>query len=155
MSNKVNLSDVSPDKVLPHVFSPADQIEKSNENFLRDYGQFAVVSEKDELASIIKYDKCANVPNDITCLMNAKRLENLDPKFVADLVRRRFAERNVSDSVFSGLDDDGIFNMIKSRHIQSLGELDRYSEFLASRIDFTSKQQAALEEPPSEESKSE
>lgn len=112
------------DKSVPHF---------DNESFLESNSEFVVVSQADELHDLLVLDGYTNVQNDVALLLNAKRLEFEDPKAVADIIRKRFAERNVT-SPFEGMSDDDIFANIKSRHIQTLNELDRYAEHIASML---------------------
>lgn len=105
-----------------------------NPDFIKRNGHLIVVAEKDELRDLLKWPDRANYSSDVALLLNSRRLDFADPKVVADIIRKRFAERNVP-SHFEGLTDEQIFDAIKSRHIQSLSELDSYSEYLAASLD--------------------
>ena len=104
-----------------------------NENFIRFNAQVIVVPDVDELRDVLKIEGFQNVENDTVLLLNSRRLDFADPKVVADIIRHRFAERNVQ-SPFDGLTDDEIFANIKSRHIQSFAELDNYAEYLSKSL---------------------
>lgn len=104
-----------------------------NENFLRFNAQVVVVPDIDELRDVLKIEGFQNVENDAVLLLNSRRLDFADPKVVADMIRKRFAEHNVQ-SPFDGLSDDEIFANIKSRHVQSFAELDNYAEYLSKSL---------------------
>lgn len=104
-----------------------------NENFIRYNAQVIVVPDVDELRDVLKIEGFQNVENDAVLLLNSRRLDFADPKIVADIIRKRFVERNVQ-SPFDGLSDDEIFANIKSRHIQSFAELDNYAEYLSKSL---------------------
>lgn len=105
----------------------------NQKEFVKNYSSSIVVPEKDELASILRYDDAVNFSDDASLLLNQKRLDGIDPKAVADIIRKRFSERNVT-SQFDGLTDAEIFSQIKGRGIQTMSELDRYSEYLANSL---------------------
>ena len=104
-----------------------------NDNFLRLNNTTIVVTQVDELRPILKMSDCDNIENDACLLLNTRRLDFADPKVVADIIRNRFASRNVQ-SPFEGLTDEEIFSTIKSRNMQSLSELDNFAEYLANMI---------------------
>lgn len=104
-----------------------------NENFLRFNAHVIVVPDVDELRDVLKIEGFQNVENDAVLLLNSRRLDFADPKVVADIIRNRFAERNVQ-SPFDGLTDEEIFANIKSRHVQSFAELDNYAEYLSKSL---------------------
>ena len=85
-----------------------------NDNFLRLNNTTIVVTQVDELRPILKMSDCDNIENDACLLLNTRRLDFADPKVVADIIRNRFASRNVQ-SPFEGLTDEEIFSTIKSR----------------------------------------
>ena len=104
-----------------------------NDNFLRLNNTTIVVTQVDELRPILKMSDCDNIENDACLLLNSRRLDFADPKVVVDIIRNRFASRNVQ-SPFEGLTDEEIFSTIKSRNMQSLSELDNFAEYLANTI---------------------
>lgn len=104
-----------------------------NENFLRYNAHVVVVPDVDDLRDVLKIEGFQNIENDAVLLLNSRRLDFADPKVVADIIRKRFAERNVQ-SPFVGLTDDEIFANIKSRHVQSFAELDNYAEYLSKSL---------------------
>lgn len=116
-----------------HPFVPSNNPHFDHKSFIEYNAETIIVSTADELHDLLKLDGYTNVQNDVALLLNSRRLEFEDPKAVADILRKRFAERSVS-SPFDGMTDDEIFVNIKSRHIQSLAELDNYAEYLAGAL---------------------
>lgn len=91
------------------------------------------------------------MPNDISNLLNQKRLNLLGLDTARDYIQR------MSPQPFSGpqLDDDTLLRSIRSRHIQSLSELRSYIDSIDSSIsqavsDYKKKQSDSIVEPKPE-----
>lgn len=119
--------------------------EFDRKSFIKDNAELIVVADKDELRDILKFPNNDNLDDDTSLLLNSRRLEFSDPKAVADIIRNRFGEK-FTESPFAGLSDAEIFSNIKSRHIQSMSELDSYSEYLASSLSASIATKPAIEE---------
>lgn len=70
------------------------------------------------------------MPNDVSNLLNQKRLSLLGLDTARDYIQR------MSPQPFTGpqLDDDTLFRTIRSRHIQSLSELRSYIDSIDNSI---------------------
>lgn len=91
------------------------------------------------------------MPNDISNLLNQKRLSLLGLDTARDYIQR------MSPQQFSGpqLDDETLMRTIRSRHIQSLSELRSYIDSIDSSIsqavsDYKKKQSDPIVEPKPE-----
>lgn len=91
------------------------------------------------------------MPNDISNLLNQKRLSLLGLDTARDYIQR------MSPQPFSGpqFDDDTLLRTIRSRHIQSLSELRSYIDSIDSSIsqavsEHKQKQSETIVEPKSE-----
>lgn len=137
-----------------HKFVPCNTPTFDHKTFLENNSQTIVVSTADELHDLLKIDGYTNVQNDVALLLNSRRLDFEDPKAVADIIRKRFAERSVK-SPFEGMTDEEIFVNIKSRHVQSLAELDNYAEYIAGALSVTLPSEKLLESSTDSEASSE
>ena len=100
---------------------------------------------------IEKIGKVTFMPNDISNLLNQKRLSLLGLDTARDYIQR------MSPQEFSGpqLDDDTLMRTIRSRHIQSLSELRSYIDSVDSSIsqavsEYNKKQSESIVDPKSE-----
>lgn len=73
-----------------------------------------------------------SVANDIYLLFDQKRLNSIGPDAVRAFVDN--INRNVSSSRSVRLSDDALFSFIKSRHIQSMSELQSWSQYLIDNM---------------------
>lgn len=95
--------------------------------------------------------KVTFMPNDVSNLLNQKRLSLLGLDTARDYIQR------MSPQPFSGpqLDDDTLMRTIRSRHIQSLSELRSYIDSIDSSIsdavsEYKKKQSETIVEPKPE-----
>lgn len=95
--------------------------------------------------------KVTFMPNDISNLLNQKRLSLLGLDTARDYIQR------MSPQEFSGpqLDDETLLRSIRSRHIQSLSELRSYIDSIDSSIsqavsEHNKKQSETIVEPKPE-----
>lgn len=91
------------------------------------------------------------MPNDISNLLNQKRLSMLGLDTARDYIQRMQPQSSSQPQ----LDDDTLFRTIRSRHIQSLSELRSYIDSIDSSIneavsDYKRKQSETIVEPKTE-----
>lgn len=120
--------------------------------------KFADKSALADLTTLRYYDGDESIPiecitNDIYLLFNQERLNLLG----SDAVNSFLKTLNTSSapSLTSGLSDDALFQFIKSRHIQSMSELQSWSQYLTDNMaDVQREFEASLEtiEPSGSES---
>lgn len=90
--------------------------------------------------------KVTFMPNDVSNLLNQKRLSLLGLDTARDYIQR------MSPQPFSGpqLDDETLMRSIRSRHIQSLSELRSYIDSIDNSINEAVSEHRKKQVPPDE-----